>query len=609
MKKDNEKINSNVNDNENREKTDKELPIFKTLMGQVKQYKKDSILTPLFMILEVAMEMVIPLLMASIIDKGVEAGNLNHIMVVGLEMIVIAFIGLFAGVMGGKFGASASTGFARNLRSAMFKNINRFSFSNIDRFSTASLVTRMTTDVTSIQNAYQMILRIGVRAPISLIIAMILSFTISPKLASIYLVAVIILAVVIISVIGVVKKIFDVMFKKYDALNATVQENINGIRVVKAYVREDYEIKKFNKASDAIYKLAVKAEKILAGMSPVMMTMVYSCIILISWFGAKMIVGGDLTTGNLMSLLTYCMNILMSLMMLSMIFVMVTMSMASARRITEVLIEEPTITNPENPVMDIENGDIEFKNVDFEYNLNAEEPVLKGINISIKSGEMIGIMGATGSAKTTLVNLIPRLYDVTAGELIVGNHNVKEYDIKKLRDAVSVVLQKNTLFTGTIAENLRWGNEQASDDELKKAARSACADEFIDKFPDGYDTFIDQGGTNVSGGQRQRLCIARALLKNPKILILDDSTSAVDTGTDAKIRKAFRENIPDTTKIIISQRVNSVMDADKILILDNGQVNGFDSPENLLKNNKIFQDIYEAQTGSGSGDFDEKGDK
>ena len=603
------KEDTKMSDNELKEKKDQKLPIFKTLMKQVKKYKKDSILTPLCMVLEVAMEMVIPLLMASIIDKGVEAGNLNHIIIVGLEMIVIAFIGLFAGVMGGKYGASASTGFARNLRSSMFKNINRFSFSNIDRFSTASLVTRMTTDVTSVQNAYQMILRIGVRAPISLIIAMIFSFAISPRLASIYLVAVFILAVIIIFIINVVKKIFDVMFKKYDALNATVQENINGIRVVKAYVREEYEIKKFKKASEAIYRLSVKAEKILAGMSPIMMTMVYSCIILISWFGAKMIVGGDLTTGNMMSLLAYCMNILMSLMMLSMIFVMVTMSMASAIRITEVLIEEPTIKNPENPIMEIENGNIEFRNVDFEYNLNAEEPVLKGINISIKSGETIGIMGATGSAKTTLVSLIPRLFDVTSGELLVGNHNVKEYDIKKLRDAVSVVLQKNTLFTGTIAENLRWGNEQATDEELKKAARSACADEFIDKFPDGYDTFIDQGGTNVSGGQRQRLCIARALLKKPKILILDDSTSAVDTGTDGKIRKAFREDIPDTTKIIISQRVNSVMDADKILILDNGQVNDFDSPENLIKKNDIFQDIYEAQTGFGSGDFDEKGAK
>ncbi|MCR4782869.1 MAG: ABC transporter ATP-binding protein/permease [Lachnospiraceae bacterium] len=583
--------------------------MIKTILGQVKDFKTASFLTPLFMLLEVAMEMVIPLLMASIIDDGVNKGDMRHIFLVGLAMIGVAFVGLFAGVMGGKFGAKASTGLARNLRAAMFRKVNTYSFSNIDKFSTASLVTRMTTDVTNIQNAYQMILRMGVRAPMSMFIAMILSFSISPRLASIYLYAVLILGVFILFLAFFARKFFNRMFKKYDKLNNTVQENINGIRVVKAYVREKYENIKFKNISGDIFKIGVQVEALMSAMMPIMMLMVYGCILLISWNGAKMIVGSELLTGQLMSLLTYCMNILMSLMMLSFVFVMIMMSSAALRRVTEVLVEVPDIQNPENPEYNIKDGSIDFKNVNFGYNKDAKEPVLKDINVSIKSGETIGIMGGTGSAKSTFVSLISRLYDACDGEVDVGGKNVKDYDLKSLRDEVSVVLQQNVLFSGTIAENLRWGNMEATDEEVRRAAASACADEFIDRFPDGYDTYIEQGGTNVSGGQRQRLCIARALLKKPKILILDDSTSAVDTATDAKIRKAFREDIPDTTKIIISQRITSVIDADRILILDDGKVNGFDTPENLLKNNQIYQDIYKAQTEGGYGDFDEKGDE
>jgi len=592
-----------------KKETKKNLPILKTILSQVKEFKLASFLTPMFMLLEVAMEMVIPLLMASIIDDGVNKGDMKHIFLIGLCMIVVAFIGLFAGIMGGKYGALASTGLARNLRAAMFRKVNTYSFGNIDKFSTASLVTRMTTDVTNIQNAYQMVLRMGVRAPMSMIIAMILSFTISPRLASVYLYAVLILAAVVILLSGVVRKFFDRMFKKYDKLNNTVQENINGIRVVKAYVREGYEEQKFKNISKDIFKIGVQVESIMAAVMPLMMLMVYGSILLISWQGAKLIVGSELMTGQLMSLLTYCMNILMSLMMLSFVFVMIMMSSAPLRRVTEVLLEEPDIQNPEAPVYEIEDGSIKFVKVNFGYNKDAKEPVLKDITLDIKSGETIGIMGGTGSAKSTFVSLISRLYDATDGAVLVGNRNVKEYDLKSLRDEVSVVLQQNVLFSGTIADNLRWGKADATDEEIRRACASACADEFIERFPDGYDTYIDQGGTNVSGGQRQRLCIARALLKKPKILILDDSTSAVDTATDAKIRKAFREDIPDTTKIIISQRVTSVMDADRILILDDGQVNGFDTPENLLKNNQIYQDIYKAQTEGGYGDFDEKGDE
>ena len=552
------------------------------------------------------MEMVIPLLMASIIDEGVNAGDMNHIYTVGFYMVIAAAVGLFAGVMGGKYGASASTGFARNLRRAMFARIQTYSFENIDKFSTAGLVTRLTTDVTNLQNAYQMILRMGTRAPASMIVAMFMSFYISPRLASIYLVAVVILGAVLFGIAIGVRKIFDVVFQKYDDLNASVQENISGIRVVKAYVREAYEKMKFQKASGNLFKMFVKAEKILTFNGPAMMITVYSCMLLIIWLGANMIVGSTLTTGELVSLLSYCMNILMSLMMLSMAFVMITMSIASAERITEVLNEETAIKNPEHPVMEVPDGSIDFDHVSFSYEKGAEEFVLQDIDLHIRSGETIGIIGGTGSAKSTLVNLISRLYDVTEGEVKVGGRDVREYDLETLRNQVSVVLQNNVLFSGSILENLRWGDKNATDEECMEACRLACADEFIQRFPDGYNTHIEQGGTNVSGGQRQRLCIARALLKKPKILILDDSTSAVDTTTDAKIRRAFREEIPGTTKLIIAQRISSVQDADRILVMNEGRVDGIGTHKELLASNEIYRDVYESQTGGGNGDFDEK---
>ena len=580
--------------------------MLKTLLAEVKEFKKHSFLTPLFMLLEVAMEMVIPLLMASIIDEGVNAGDMNHIYTVGFYMVIAAAVGLFAGVMGGKYGASASTGFARNLRRAMFARIQTYSFENIDKFSTAGLVTRLTTDVTNLQNAYQMILRMGTRAPASMIVAMFMSFYISPRLASIYLVAVVILGAVLFGIAIGVRKIFDVVFQKYDDLNASVQENISGIRVVKAYVREAYEKMKFQKASGNLFKMFVKAEKILTFNGPAMMITVYSCMLLIIWLGANMIVGSTLTTGELVSLLSYCMNILMSLMMLSMAFVMITMSIASAERITEVLNEETAIKNPEHPVMEVPDGSIDFDHVSFSYEKGAEEFVLQDIDLHIRSGETIGIIGGTGSAKSTLVNLISRLYDVTEGEVKVGGRDVREYDLETLRNQVSVVLQNNVLFSGSILENLRWGDKNATDEECMEACRLACADEFIQRFPDGYNTHIEQGGTNVSGGQRQRLCIARALLKKPKILILDDSTSAVDTTTDAKIRRAFREEIPGTTKLIIAQRISSVQDADRILVMNEGRVDGIGTHKELLASNEIYRDVYESQTGSGNGDFDEK---
>ena len=580
--------------------------MLKTLLAEVKEFKKDSFLTPLFMLLEVAMEMVIPLLMASIIDEGVNAGDMNHIYTVGFYMVIAAAVGLFAGVMGGKYSASASTGFARNLRRAMFARIQTYSFENIDKFSTAGLVTRLTTDVTNLQNAYQMILRMGTRAPASMIVAMFMSFYISPRLASIYLVAVVILGAVLFGIAIGVRKIFDVVFQKYDDLNASVQENISGIRVVKAYVREAYEKMKFQKASGNLFKMFVKAEKILTFNGPAMMITVYSCMLLIIWLGANMIVGSTLTTGELVSLLSYCMNILMSLMMLSMAFVMITMSIASAERITEVLNEETAIKNPEHPVMEVPDGSIDFDHVSFSYEKGAEEFVLQDIDLHIRSGETIGIIGGTGSAKSTLVNLISRLYDVTEGEVKVGGRDVREYDLETLRNQVSVVLQNNVLFSGSILENLRWGDKNATDEECMEACRLACADEFIQRFPDGYNTHIEQGGTNVSGGQRQRLCIARALLKKPKILILDDSTSAVDTTTDAKIRRAFREEIPGTTKLIIAQRISSVQDADRILVMNEGRVDGIGTHKELLASNEIYRDVYESQTGGGNGDFDEK---
>ncbi len=583
--------------------------MLKTLGAQIKEFKKDSLLTPVFMIGEVIMETIIPLLMASIIDDGVNgnggSGDMNHIYLIGVLMLLSALLSLTFGILGGQFGSRASAGFARNLRKAMYENIQTFSFSNIDKFSTSGLVTRLTTDVTNMQNAYQMILRMCMRAPASLICAMAMSFMISPRRSSIYLVAVLVLGCVLALIVTQATKHFTQAFPKYDALNESVQENVSAIRVVKAYVREDYEVEKFKTASNNIYKIFCKAEGIVVWNGPVMNLTVYTCILLISWIGAHMIVQESLTTGQLMSMLTYCMNILMSLMMLSMIFVMITMSVASARRICEVLEEKADLTNPQEPVREVKDGSIRFDNVSFSYKKDARESVLKDVNLEIKSGETIGIIGGTGSAKSSLVNLISRLYDVTEGKLLVGGVDVKDYDCEELRNQVAVVLQNNVLFSGTILENLRWGDKEATEEECRHACELACADEFIQKMPDGYNTYIEQGGTNVSGGQKQRLCIARALLKKPKILILDDSTSAVDTATDARIRKAFAESIPGTTKLIIAQRISSVEHADKIIVMNDGQVMGFAPHEELLETNEIYREVYDAQM-SGSGDFDEK---
>ncbi len=578
--------------------------MIKTLLSQVKEFKKASFLTPVFMILEVVVETMIPVAMALMIDNGVEKGNMSYIYRVGAVMAVLAIAGLIAGFLGGKYGALASSGFARNLRKAMYTNIQTFSFSNIDKFSTAGLITRLTTDVTNLQNAYQMILRMCTRAPASLICAMTMAFLINAKLASVYLIAVIFLGFALVMILRRATRYFQEVFKKYDDLNASVQENISGIRVVKAYVREDYETSKFQKACNKVYEMFVRAEKLVVMNMPLMQFTVYACILCISWLGAKMIVGSSLTTGELMSLLTYCMNILMSLMMLSMVFVMVTMSMASAERVTEVINEKADLSNPAQPVVEVPDGRIDFEHVSFRYKKEGKENVLKDIDLSIHAGETIGIIGGTGSAKSSLVNLISRLYDVSEGSVKVGGIDVRNYDMEVLRNQVAVVLQKNVLFSGTILENLRWGNKEATEEECKRACQLACADEFIQRMPDGYHTYIEQGGTNVSGGQKQRLCIARALLKKPKILILDDSTSAVDTATDAKIRKAFAEEIPDTTKLIIAQRISSIQSADRIIVMEDGRINGFGTHEELLENNPIYQEVYHSQTKAG-GDFDE----
>ena len=569
--------------------------MLKTLLNEVKEYKKDSLKAPLYMVGEVAMEIIIPLLMAAIIDKGVENENIKMVLFIGISMLVIASLSLTFGVLSGKYAASASAGFAKNLRKAMFDNIQEFSFSNIDKFSTAGLITRLTTDVTNVQNAYQMIIRMCVRAPFMLIGAMAMAISISPKLSCVFLGAIVFLSLVLFFIMKTVHPIFTNVFKKYDDLNSSVQENVNAIRVVKAYVREDYEIEKFHKASSNVYKLFVKAEKVLILNMPAMQFAMYTCILLISWLGAKMIVSNELTTGELMSFFTYIINILISLMMISMMFVMITMSKASAERIVEVIKEESDIANPENPIKEIKDGSIEFDNVNFAYKKESKNYVLSNVNLKINSGETIGILGGTGSAKSSLVQLIPRLYDVSTGSVKVSGIDVREYDLESLRDEVAMVLQKNVLFSGTIKENLRWGNENATDEELIRACQLAQADEFIKKFPDGYDTYIEQGGSNVSGGQKQRLCIARALLKKPKILILDDSTSAVDTKTDSLIRKAFKDEIPDTTKIIIAQRVSSIQDADKIIVLDEGIINGIGTHEELLINSDIYRDVYQSQ--------------
>ena len=574
--------------------------MIKTLLKSVREYKRDSILAPIFVTLEVVMEVVIPLLMAMLIDKGIDAGNMNYILKIGIALAISCVISLVFGALSGKFAASASAGFAKNLRKDMFYNVQNFSFSNIDKFSASSIVTRLTTDITNVQNAYQMIVRIAVRGPIMIIFSLIMAFGINHKLSLVFLLAIPVLGGGLYFIMTHAHPIF--VFKIYDKLNNVVQENLRGIRVVKSFVREDFEEKKFKNVSEDIYDDFVKAEKLLAFNAPLMQFAAYGCMLFISWFGAKLIVASTMTTGELTSLIAYTMQILMNLMMLSMVFVMITMARASSERIVEILDEKSDLTNPENPVYEIKNGDISFRNVNFGYSKKKRKLCLKSINLDIKSGETVGIIGGTGSSKSSLVQLIPRLYDTTDGEVIVGDRNVKEYDIESLRDEVAMVLQKNVLFSGTIKENLRWGNDHATDEEIERVCKLAQADEFIQTFPDKYDTYIEQGGSNVSGGQKQRLCIARALLKKPKILILDDSTSAVDTKTDASIRRAFREEIPNTTKIIIAQRISSVEDADKIIVMDNGEINGIGTHEELLKNNEIYREVYNSQVKGGGDD-------
>ena len=567
----------------------------KTLAKCIREYKVASIITPIFMIFEVILEVLIPYFMASLIDNGIDKGDMNYILTLGIVLAVTALASLTFAAFAAKYGAVASAGFAKNLRHDMYYKIQSFSFANIDKFSSASLVTRMTTDVTNVQNAYQMILRMAFRAPFMMIFAMIMSFNVNARLSWIFVIFIPVIALALFIIIRFAHPVFTRVFKKYDKLNNVVQENLHGIRVVKSFVREEHEKEKFNNMSGEIYKDFSKAEKIIAFNMPVMQICIYACILLISWFSARLIVAGDMTTGELTSMMTYIMQILMSLMFLSIVFVLITLSRASGERIAEILNEESTIKDPDSPVTEIKDGSIVFDHVNFSYAGDKEKLCLKDADLKIKSGETVGIIGGTGSSKSTLVQLIPRLYDVTEGRVLVGGRDVREYEMKALRDSVAMVLQKNVLFSGTIKENLRWGDPDATDEELIHACKLACADEFVEKMPDKYDTYIEQGGTNVSGGQRQRLCIARALLKKPKILILDDSTSAVDTKTDSLIRKAFAEMIPDTTKIIIAQRISSVQDADKIIILNNGEIDAVGTHEQLLTENKIYQEVYYSQ--------------
>lgn len=580
--------------------------MIKTLLAHVKEYKRPSLLAPLCAALEVFFDMSIPFVIAQLIDQGIQAGNMAVAMKFGLLMLFLAICGLTTGFLAGKFAAEASAGFAANLREGMYDNIQTFAFSNIDKYSTAGLVTRMTTDVTNVQNAYQMIIRVAVRAPLTVIFSMFMCFVVDRRLSIMFLIAVVILATSLYFIMRRAMTSFNYVFRKYDELNASVQENISGIRVVKAFVREDYENKKFTKAAENIYQLFVKAEKIVIFNNPIMMFIIFACMICLSWFGAHFIVAGSLTTGELTSLFSYIFAMMMSLMMLSMIMVMISMSTASADRISEVLTEKADIVNPENPLMEVPDGSICFDHVHFSYKHGSGEEVLSDIDLSIASGEIIGVIGGTGSGKTSFANLISRLYDVDAGSVTVGGHDVRQYDLEVLRDQVAVVLQKNILFSGTILDNLRWGNEDATEEECIEACRQACADEFIERFPDKYNTWIEQGGSNVSGGQKQRLCIARALLKKPKVLILDDSTSAVDTATDANIRRSFAETIPGTTKIIIAQRISSIQHADKILVLDGGKISGFASHDELLKTNAIYREINDVQQ-QDDGDFDMEG--
>ena len=582
--------------------------MFRTLSKHLKNYTLPSILTPLFMVLEVIFETIIPLLMGWIVKYGIEgnngAGDMNYVLKMGGVMTILVILALISGILGAAFGSVASCGLAKNLRKDMYANIQTFSFSNIDHFSTAGLITRLTTDVTNVQNAYQILLRMAFRAPVSMLFALFMSFMVSYKIATIYLIAVIFLAVGLSIIMMNARKYFSRVFEKYDDLNETIQENVNAIRVVKAFVREDYESEELKKAAGNIYKMFVKAENVVIWNAPLMQFTMFGTMLLIAWFGAHLVVSHELDTGDLLTLFTYCLNILGNLMMLSFIFVMLTLSAASGKRIAEVLDEKTELENPENPEFEVKDGSVEFRNVSFSYSKGTGKNVLNNINLKINSGETIGIIGGTGSAKTSLVNLINRLYDVNEGEVRVGGLNVKDYDMESLRNQVSVVLQKNVLFSGTIYDNLRWGNPEATEAECMEACKLACAHDFIVAFPEGYLTKIEQGGTNVSGGQKQRLCIARALLKKPKIIIFDDSTSAVDTATDAKIRKSLKEAIPGTTKFIIAQRISSVQDADRIIVMEEGEVNGFGTHEELLKTNAIYREVFESQTGANA-DFDE----